>query len=389
MPKRTRVHVELLPGVEGGVAPIVALFPSGEPLGTELEFECHSNTLERKAHQRIVVARGPESGAMGVAYKGRNFGAENPTPQLSRNMLGVYDRTTGVVRLVEIDHIYSMRQTLAGADEDEDGPELEYRTKKNLLINAFGSKRRRKSQKALASNEISSDRMGSFSRVEKAIDRSAAASAATAAPADASGTAEALLEARRLFLPQFDLEAESQEKVYDMMAAIPKEVRTALLPDAKEYINLLKDPVKLAARVDGSDGERRLHLATARRLGRLTDRDAKARKRGALLIVYEKLLMRMHRMGRVLSGDRVDVFAAEEEEEEGVEKPTLRGAAEVLAGKLGVDAVVMQHLLDTFAEEDGAARQEAGLESGDESGDEDDEAPASRCVALRACCLRV
>ena len=380
MSKRSRsITLKVVAPREGGEAPIVALFPSGEPLGTELSVECTTNTAEYKRHQRTVVARGPASSSAGVSYTGRNFGAEKPAPQLSRDLIGVYDRRSGTLRLVEIDHIYSMRQTLERSGDgatDAGHTELEYRTQQNMLINAFGSKRRKKTQKANASNLVSAERMQSYTRVEAALNRTAAAGASPGA-----GAGGGLQASRIAFLPPFDAEATNPARIYDMMASMPREVRGALLPSAKEYIALLKDPALLAARIEGSDEVRRLRTNTARRLTRLVECDAKARKRGCLLLVYEQLLMRMNSMGRVISGDRVDKYAEKDDEE--TEKAAPRGAVEVLAERLKVDAVVVEHLLATFADEDTASREGGGLESDDESADdsaEESKPRNSRCV---------
>jgi len=130
--------------------PYIVHFPQGIPPEVannpdeEIKIQSFRNAEKRKQHQYSVIC---ETSTM--QYTGKNFGSEAQRENLSKYVIGIYNKKTGKVKMVEAQGMFAMSQKIKNAvvslSVDNSLQSLSNAQKKLELVTAFGSKRLQKS----------------------------------------------------------------------------------------------------------------------------------------------------------------------------------------------------------------------------------------------------
>eukprot|EP00947_MAST-08B_sp_MAST-8B-sp1_P005054 g5054.t1 len=104
----------------------------------------YANTHQRRRYQRVLVGENNK-----LVYRGENFGGrKSHRGQLSKVLVGVYDKEAGALRLVEAGQVFQLEQFVKGVDDVDDTTTAanlfagaDQRDVKNALTTSFGSKR--------------------------------------------------------------------------------------------------------------------------------------------------------------------------------------------------------------------------------------------------------
>jgi len=130
--------------------PYIIHFPQGMPPevannpDTDLNIESFRNAEKRKQHQYSIVCETPL-----MQYNGKNFGSDALRENLTKYVIGIHNKKTGKVKMVEAQGMFSMSQKIknvaANVKTDNSIHSLSNAQKKLELVTAFGSKRLQKS----------------------------------------------------------------------------------------------------------------------------------------------------------------------------------------------------------------------------------------------------
>lgn len=259
MPK-LKLQLTVPPTTEEHAPPLIAHFPSGPPPpaslprkptagGTQAQVEVLGSTSRRKRDHRRVVARLPRHAGLGGAarpgsggfvdqehlvYEGQNFGDGADARTRSQYAVGVFDRTSGELRIVPA-QLLALRPVRIKAavllpEEDEMTQSLYGRQK---LTQKFGSVKRKQELQRYKLNALSGENLGSDAAeaFSSQLERSARASETMAAK-----TADAF-EQSRSFLPKgFDAETTALAEIYPIDSLIPPSARKFMEAEAKEFV---------------------------------------------------------------------------------------------------------------------------------------------------------
>ena len=199
-----------------------------------------------------------------VSYEARNHGEGVAPPSDVKYLLGVVSRKRGRMDVYDADGggvIYGMRlKAVRGSGAESaaarGGGEhaLDDRARRDILISAFGSRKKQAMDASQKANIINPNAVAAAAGVAKTITKSAA-SAATGGGASSSSSASkggsivpdvvtvdpallgstssakvetSLMEARRAKLPPFRLDAESPSEAYPLEGLMPSDVMDAL-----------------------------------------------------------------------------------------------------------------------------------------------------------------
>ncbi|CAM9651187.1 unnamed protein product, partial [Hapterophycus canaliculatus] len=156
-------------------------------------------------------------------YWGLNFGPGSESLDLCRFLVGVEDEETGELTLHEAGHAYALRQSVADRDdkvEDHAMESVEWKQRKDALVNQFGSKKKKAAIRARDANVIQAGSVVGGSAMSRVLGQALkeeegdATGSAFANPNTTDGAQAAVEEARRLFLPKMRPEASRPEGVY-------------------------------------------------------------------------------------------------------------------------------------------------------------------------------
>lgn len=232
--------------------PVVCHFPHGPPPAASLvlaeadddcaeilllrrEDQAGSSSKRKRAQRRLVAKfpRGPitacrESvdgfvrGAQ-LVYEGKNYGGtDSRVHHRNQHAVGVYDKASGVLRVVPAD-LYAMRPASAKVAVElpaESKETLQLRGRQKLT-QKFGSVRRKQELQRYQMNMTSEENLASDGAdiggaLEKGVELAAAAASAAAAS----------FEASRSFLPEgFDKETLIVSEIYPINTLIPPSTR--------------------------------------------------------------------------------------------------------------------------------------------------------------------
>ena len=259
MPK-LKLQLTVPPTTDEDAPPLIAHFPSGPPPPASLprkptageahaQVEVLGSTSRRKRDHRRVVARLPRHAGLGSAarpgsagfvdqdhlvYEGQNFGDGADARTRSQYAVGVFDRTSGELRIVPA-QLLALRPVRTKAavllpEEDEMTQSLYGRQK---LTQKFGSVKRKQELQRYKLNALSGENLGSDAAeaFSSQLERSARASETMAAK-----TADAF-EQSRSFLPKgFDAETTALAEIYPIDSLIPPSARKFMEVEAKEFV---------------------------------------------------------------------------------------------------------------------------------------------------------
>eukprot|EP00904_Undaria_pinnatifida_P014229 jgi/Undpi1/9937/HiC_scaffold_28.g12391.m1 len=181
-----------------------------------LKFAVHSGEDEARRGQRVVMGEGPR-----MDYWGLNFGPGSESLDLCRFLVGVEDVESGEMTLHEAGHAYALRQSVGGRQdnvEDHAMDNLEWKQRRDALVNQFGSKKKKAAIRSRDANVIQAEAVvggSALSRVLGQTLKEVDGADATAGGAGGSdGAATAVDIARRRFLPPMRPDASTPEGVY-------------------------------------------------------------------------------------------------------------------------------------------------------------------------------
>jgi hypothetical protein len=256
---KMKLQLRVAAGAEEDAPPLIAHFPCGPPPpaslprkgGTEVQTDVQvlGSTSRRKREQRRVVARLPRHAGLAAAdaggdggfvegehivYEGQNFGEGADARTCSQYAVGVFDRSSGELRIVPA-QLLALRPVRAKAavqlpEEDEMTQSLYGRQK---LTQKFGSVKRKQELQRYKLNALSGENLGSDAAeaFSSQLERSARASETMAAK-----TADAF-EQSRSFVPKgFDPETATLADIYPIDSLIPPSARKFMATEAAEFV---------------------------------------------------------------------------------------------------------------------------------------------------------
>eukprot|EP00752_Nemacystus_decipiens_P004309 g3938.t1 len=272
-------------------------------------------------------------------YWGLNFGPGAESHDLCRFLVGVEDEQTGELTLHEAGHAYALRQSVGGRQdsvEDYAMEGLEWKQRKDALVNQFGSKKKKAAIRARDANVIQAGSVvggAAMSRVlgqalkeeEGGADGGGASNGTAAAAATTDGASAAVEEARRRFLPTMRKEASTPEGVYSAQDIAGQQelesMERQVDRDAAEFEGGLRQWAK-----EYSERPRdRCPQFVGRRLALLLDLGQPTQKRRMMELLYLRHMCVFHHAGNLLKGT-----------------PTQ------LSVKLDIPEIVLRHLLEKF-----------------------------------------
>jgi hypothetical protein len=221
--------------------PLVVTFPMGAPPPTgvarqNFTLELHKSTEKGKRKRRRIVATiCDQTNPQPLRYEADNFSSDSGAANRScAYAVGVYCKTTGTLRVVPADDIYSLRPALA---RDSSTPQLPASTaedqtmsKKMQLTAKFGSVRRKSELERYRMNRLSGDNIVSDSAagLSKQIQKSV-----SDAKANAAVKAESV---DRSFLPKgYNISTANKSEIYPLSILIPESAASIMAGPAKEF----------------------------------------------------------------------------------------------------------------------------------------------------------
>jgi len=219
---------------------IVAGFSNGRlklDRNEDVTFGYFSNSTAKFAsrHQKMLVAE-----TASARYVGRNFGADAiSAPSVCRYMLGVYDKRSGKVRLVDA-AMFHLRPSTEDSDrEDEDEvvaenakeEELSIVQKHARLTEEFGTAKGKRLVEARMRNQVKSQ---ALEAVITAAMKDSAAVASTSRPSDDDCPS---------VIPPHNKDASQPEDVYILDDLVPPSQMVALMGPASVLVNATSDEI--------------------------------------------------------------------------------------------------------------------------------------------------
>ena len=369
----------------------------------------YSVTLDAaRPARRKVTARSHR-----VSYEAQNYGSEGTLRGPFRYLVGVHDKATGVVQLMEVDTggVLGLQLTSvsgqAGAAAAGGLAGVDDRGRRDLLISSFGSRKKQRMDASAKTNIVRVANIKAAGSVATGLTDSAARShaagavegAAATTPLDLGATSAAkveasLMAARRATLPPFDLEATDPALAYPLDGVLPPDVRTAFYDTVQELVghvggeepphtgwlrslskgsdyvvDRLLEVVRTGSDASGGEvpaasssggGERGRGAAGASRAS-TPDRLAATLLMGAMVALFRAGMKLAYRMPKVdvgaegagVSSSTADVEGAVEgggAEDGGDDAPAPAPREPLIAALKGVPSPVVAHLLATFTE---------------------------------------
>lgn len=219
-------------------AAVLCRFPQGPPSqltdqssNSDLTFTLHAhNDNSRKVVQRVLTADSDR-----VEWAGKNFLEESYKLNTQHFAIGLPDTTNKTIALYPVNHIYSMQQRVKHRPNDlidDDDTVDSYSAKQKLLVDSFGSKKRksqlasRESNRVVMNDEIGEALSTSISHVTS-IDEGSEMSLA-----DLSASTKLPL------LPPHDAETDDVTKIFKLHDMVPQHVLTSMNGQARQIMNM-------------------------------------------------------------------------------------------------------------------------------------------------------
>ncbi|CCI50769.1 unnamed protein product [Albugo candida] len=236
--QRVRLHYDTK---DDDVAPFLATFRGGPLPPTEdlskFGFQMYQHVNKK---QRLVVASTDR-----VAYQAANFGYMSNLNDSANYVLGVFDKTTKSVRLIDVPQVYVMQQTIKNINDQQDSEDetedlqktKETREKRRQeLVDKFGSKK---------SQRIVKSRMENRLQAENVSGGQAIASTLHMRIQEAEQKAPTALNANQLnaLLPPCNMDATVPEKVYALSNILDHANIESLKVKAHEYEKVLSSNI--------------------------------------------------------------------------------------------------------------------------------------------------
>jgi len=218
---------------DSGPTAIVAGFSNGrlkldQNDGVRFGYFCNSGAKFASRHEKMLVAETDRA-----RYVGRNFGPDAiSAPTVCRYMLGVYDKQTNKVRLVDAT-MFHLRPSTEDSDNEDNGDEvdrknddeLSYVQKHARLTEEFGTAKGKRMVEARMRNKVKSQALETV--IASAMKDSAAVSTANGQSASECPAA----------IPPHNIDATQPEDVYLLDDIITPAEMGALMGPATVFVN--------------------------------------------------------------------------------------------------------------------------------------------------------
>ena len=237
------VRLSCIKPKDGSEGPVLVRFPSGVPplADTELTLQKTTSKRPRLKSRRRLVAEVTDN----CQFVAENFGHHaSKTIDPCSYAVAVYDRKTHTLKVhpVKTTFTMSLQVHTNKVTQNDSLSQLTNRAKRQLLVNEFGSRKRKRDQKAQQATQITSDNIAGGEAVKKMLARTA--SDLGTSSSSRSNQELALEESRRAFLPPFDASATEPMDVYALEHLLY--ARRTLDHRAKIYLNFLTDASEFA-----------------------------------------------------------------------------------------------------------------------------------------------
>jgi hypothetical protein len=310
MATKVKVTVRVAEPADDDHPLILARFPGGVPPLDETDVQLLGRTAagpKQKSHRRVVAAVTDKCSFVGDNFSAAAAGASAPPCSYA---VGVFDRDTNTLTLHAVRSAVTLvpRVRRAGRVADDSLVGMSNRSKRQLLVNSFGSRKRRRDQKAQEASQINKDNITGGEAVRELLARSA-----TEQGVDAQqGTSQerAIAANRRAFLPPFDPAATEQADVYKARDLLLD--TRALEGRTRHFLELLTDEPKFN---EAKAEQRKNHLnsflvlAATNVYANGNALSAAERKTKAQLMALFSYLARFHRLPHSLSGESLASIA--------------------------------------------------------------------------------
>ena len=190
-------------------------FPQGIPWNLEDSMiSMKENSLKRK---RMVVASLND-----IEYSGCNFGEDSFKNDVCKYVIGVLDEKSGKLEIIPMDHPYSLRPNIKIASNIRtQSTTLSNYERKQSLTDAFGSKKKKRAQKSVASNTILTENISGSNAIEVAM-KTIIDDPIEQGTKKFMDAAEKALEINRIqLLPSFNTDTLDVEDAYPLTSLIP------------------------------------------------------------------------------------------------------------------------------------------------------------------------
>lgn len=288
MSKKLKFSVEE-GSADGSDAPMVVTFPLGVPQNLHngaggINFRSLKNET-KKGTQRLVHGYSET-----VHYIGKNYGDQSVKKNLYNYAIGM---STGGSKMtvVPVEHVYRLDQHVVDQEKDvfqvanKEETFDEKMTRRNLLVEEFGSKKRKRVVRSKVANRVNMDAKEEMEAAAANIGVQLDIISEKAA-ADKSGTASDVHAAA--FLPPFDKETKNVEDIYKLDDIILESEYKDL--NYKDLIKISKKPSELASLATSNE----YPSFVVQRLGALHDLPKSAQRKSAAALVYLTYLIRYH-----------------------------------------------------------------------------------------------
>jgi len=222
---------------DSGATVIVAGFSNGrvkvdEPDGVRFGYYCSSSAKFASRHEKMLVAETDRA-----RYVGRNFGRDAiSAPTLCRYMLGVYDKRTSKVRLVDAS-VFHLRPSTEDSDDEGQGDKPEEKAEEDLtyvqkharLTEEFGTAKGKRMVEARMRNRVKSQALESV--IASAMKDSAPVAAAESGNECPAG------------IPPHNKDATQPEDVYNLDDLVTQAEMVALMGPSTVLANAMLDEI--------------------------------------------------------------------------------------------------------------------------------------------------
>jgi len=236
--KTKKIKIKYCETSPDSCGPFIVSFPQGPPPPSVmhnreggLHFKClvRDSQGDGKNYDLKIVAETEK-----MLYTGQNFGFDSQITDVSKYVIGVFDKNRNVLKLIESPHIFKMRQSIKGYEEHVEQhalKDMDVLEQRRLLISSFGNKRSQQMVKNSITNTITE-------RDATAIDEVAKHLLEQSQQPTSHGEEHRLIEN----IPPYDPNAKNLEDVYLIDQIISVEEMTFMKNNKNFYVKALQRP---------------------------------------------------------------------------------------------------------------------------------------------------
>lgn len=182
-----------------------------------LKFELHQH--QSKGHSKTIIVGQNDI----MEYKGKSFTHDNlDKMQTSDYIVGILDKETNKIKLVDVAHLYTLGQRAKNANTYTPAQEnlfkgVEYYDHKHELVSVFGTKKAKQRMQQLKNNVVEEDTINTAKQMNKILKQEVLTLMQDEENKDEVIDPESVL-------PEYNPEAQSSDDLYNRYLIIPKEI---------------------------------------------------------------------------------------------------------------------------------------------------------------------